>query len=77
MRLGAQAHTELDLIPGLLQVVPGGQLVQPAPVELRPPEALRLAGRDPLDQAPVDQRDLMQGFVVVLDQNLGDHGDQP
>ena len=42
MGLRAQAHTELDLIPGLLQIVPCGQLVQPAPVELRPTEPLRL-----------------------------------
>ena len=73
----AQAHAEHDLVPGVLQIVPGGQLVAPSPVKLRPSEALRLRRRNPLDQAPVDQLELVVGLVVVLNQGLGDDVDQP
>ena len=45
-----QAHAEHDLVPRFLQVVPSGQLVCPAAVELWTPEALRLGRWDALDQ---------------------------
>ena len=70
----AKAHAELDLVPCVLQVVPRGQLVQPAPMELRTPEALGLRGRDALDQAPIDQAQLVVLLVVVGHQRRGYDG---
>ena len=72
-----QAHAEHDLVPRFLQVVPSGQLVGPAPVELWPPEALRLRRWDALDQRAVDQLQLVHLLVVVSDQDLGDDGQEP
>ena len=37
-------------------------------MELRPPEPLRLAGRDSLDKRAIDQMYLVQAGVVLLDQ---------
>ena len=76
MGLGAQPHAELDLIPCVLDVVPSGQLIEPRPVELRPPEAGWLGCWDAFDQAAVGQVDLVQRLVVVLDQRGWDDGHQ-
>ena len=56
-QLGALAKpdAELDHVPGFLKVLPCGQLIQPATMELRPPEALGLRRRYALDEATIDK----------------------
>ena len=54
-----QTQAELHHVPRLLQVIPCGQLVTPATVELRASESLGLGRRDALNQAPVDQHQLV------------------
>ena len=71
-----QTDSEHDHVPGFLEVVPCGQLVEPGSVPLATTETLGLRCRDALDEGPIDQPEFVQALVVVGDQDFGDHGQQ-